>query len=83
MESLGTVSTVFTTAHVLGLEPCLFFFYPMLDFLIHLSLFAKSFYFCTNDLRRAGIFLAKILKSRVSLKGEKKVPLQTFQDLEC
>lgn len=38
-----------------GVMPILAF-YPTSDFLTHLSLFAKSFYFCTNDLERAGIF---------------------------
>lgn len=47
-------------------------FYPTSDFLIHLSLFAKSFYFCTNDLETAAIFLAKILKSQISIKRKKK-----------
>lgn len=44
----------------------------MLDFLIHLSLFAKSFYFCTNDFETAGIVLAKILKSQISIRRKKR-----------
>lgn len=46
--------------------------YPMLDSLIHLSLFAKSFYFCTNDFETAGIVLAKNLKSQISIKRKKR-----------
>lgn len=67
------VSTVFTmhTCAGTGVMPILAF-YPTSDFLIHLSLFSKSFYFCT-DLETAGkIFLTKILKSQIPIKRKKR-----------
>lgn len=72
-ESLAMVSTVFTrhTCAGTGVMPILAF-YPTSDFLIHLSLFSKSFYFCT-DLETAGkIFLTKILKSQIPIKRKKR-----------